>query len=240
MRGRSFGVFASSVANKGFKTAVGDAAGTVSGTTLVITTTAAIAIGDLVVVRVAADNLTATTPTITCADSGGNTYTSRAFLGVNATPAAGVVGAILAAKATVAVPIGGTITATFSGAIAHKSMYANSFIGFDNTLRVAATTASGTTTAAAVTSGSATAGDLVVGMTAVESRAAPSAYDTDTTNGSWAGSFNKPSATSGTDATCVSANGQYKVVTATGAQTLNHTVAATEWVALACVFQAAP
>lgn len=236
---RSIGFFASGILNKGFKAALGNNGTAVSANTLVITTTAAIAIGDLVIVRVAADNLSATTPTFTCADSGGNAYTSRAFAGVNATAAAGIVGGILATKATVAVAIGGTITITLSGAVVAKAAYAESFIGFDNTLRNAAVTASGATTASTVTSGSATAGDLVVGLICVEDRTAPT-YDTDTTGGSWSTGVNKPNATSGTATSCVEVNGQNKVVTATGAQTFNHTNVATDWVAMVCVFQAAP
>jgi len=239
MRGRTFGIIASAVSGGVFKSALGNNGNASSGTSLVITTTAPIAIGDLVVVRVAADNLNATTPTITCADSGGNTYTSRAFLGVNATAAAGVVGAILSTKATVAVSTGGTITVTLSGAVTAKAAYAESFTGFDDTLRNAAVTASGTTAASTVTSGSATAGDLVVGLVAVESRAAPT-YDTDTTGGAWSTGVNKPSATSGTDSGCVETNGQYKIVNATGAQTFNHTNTATEWVAMVCIFQKTP
>lgn len=237
----SAGIMASAVVAVGFKAALGNAAGTTGATTLVITTTAAIAIGDLVVVRVASDNLSATTPTVAATDSGGNTYTSRAFQGVNATAAAGVVGAILATKATAAVASGGTITLTFTpNTAAHKAAYAESFIGFDNTLRVAAATASGASTAATVTSGSATADDLVVGMVASEDRAVPSAYATDTTRGTWSTGVNKPSTTSGTATTAVEVNGQHKIVNATGTQVYANTVTNSDWAALVCVFQKAP
>ena len=220
-----------------FKTALGNGAVTSSGTTVTITTTAAIAIDDFVVVRWAADNLNATTPTATCAD-GGNTYTAHAFRGQNATGAAGVVGGILATKATVARASGSTITVTLSGSVAHKAVYAESFTGVDNTLRNAAVLASGASTTSTVTSGSATAGDLVVGLNAVESRGAVT-FDSDTTNGSWSTGVVKLSSTSGTDSASVEANGQYKIVTATGAQTFNHTnPSSTDWAAMVCVFQA--
>ena len=48
------------------------------------------------------------------------------------------------------------------------------------------------------------------------------------------------SATSGSDATCVSVAGQYKIATATGAQTYNVTAVAAEWVCQCVVLQASP
>ena len=115
-----------------FKAALGSGLSTSSGTTIVITTTAAIAIDDLVVVRWASDNLNATTPTATCAD-GGNTYTVLRQGAVNASAAAGVAGGMFATKATVARGSGSTITVTLSGAVAHKAIYAESFTGVENT-----------------------------------------------------------------------------------------------------------
>lgn len=238
---RSIGLFAAGVnLVRGFKRVVGTGVSVTSNTTCVITTTGAIAIGDLVVVRWAADNLTAATPTGTVADSGGNAYTTHCYRGQNASAAGGVVGGIHAALATVAVAAGGTITLTLSGAVAHKSMYAESFFGYTNTLRNAAVVNSGSSVSATVTSGSATANDLVVGAITVESRAVPTAVDTDTTGGSWSANTNTPSATSGTDTSCVQVNAQYKIATVTGAQTFNQTVTNTDWTAMVAVFQAAP
>jgi hypothetical protein len=222
-----------------FKTALGNNGNTTSGTTLVITTTAPIAVGDLVVVRVSADNLSATTPTFTCADSGTNTYTVAAQAAVNATAAAGVAGAIMATKATTAIATGGTITVTLSGAVTAKSAYAESFTGFDITQRSTSVTASATSTAAAVTSGTVNAGDLVIGSVAVQDRTAPT-YDSDTLNGLWSTGVNKPSATTGTATSNTEVSGQYKIPNASGAQTYNQTVANTYWVALICVFQKTP
>ena len=45
-----------------------------SGTTVVITTTDVANVGEWIIVRVATDNVSATTPTFSCADSAGNTY----------------------------------------------------------------------------------------------------------------------------------------------------------------------
>ena len=221
-----------------FKTALGSNRNVTSGTTLVITTTAAIAIGDLVVVRAAADNLSATTPTFTCTDSGGNTYTTRAQAAVSATAGNGVAGGVMATKATAAVAAGGTITVTLSGAVTAKAAYAESFTSVSNTLRSTAVTATGTATAATPgASGTVNAGDLVIGAIMPETRAAP-IFDSDTLNGAWSTGVSITAADSGTDNTRVEVNGQYKIPNASGAQTYNNTVTAGEWVGMVLVFQA--
>ena len=223
-----------------FKTSLGNGLATASGTTIAITTTAAIAIGDLVVVRWASDNLNATTPTATCAD-GGNTYTVLRQAAVNATAAAGVAGGMLASKATVARPTSSTITVTLSGSVAHRCVIAESFTGVENTTRVAAVGATGTATAASAgaTAAGIVAGDLVLGHIANETRGTITG-DTDTTNGSWSTQVTHRSATSGSDATCVSVAGQYKIPNAAGAQTYNVTAVGAEWVCQCVVLQATP
>src|SRR5215831_20337789 len=101
----------------GFKTALGNNGNATSGTALAITTTAAVAVGDLVVVRWAADNLSATTPTCTITDSGGNTYTNLYQGAANATAGSGIAGGMAVTVATNVVASGGTITMTLSGAV---------------------------------------------------------------------------------------------------------------------------
>ena len=225
----------------GYKTALGTTTNNTSASTLVITTTAAIAIGDLVVVRVASSNQTATTPTFTCADSGGNTYTTHAERSSgHATANAGVIGGVMATKATSAVAAGGTITITLSVATAAKAAYAESFVGFDNTTRsTPATTFGDTLAAVTVTSGAVNSGDLVVAACLAESRTSASVADTDTLNGSWSTIVNLPSSTSGTDTDRVMAIGQYKITTGAGAQTWDITHGLTpDWAAVLVVFQA--
>lgn len=242
MRGRSFGVYASSVANKGFKAALGNNGNAVSGTSLVITTTAAIAVGDLVVVRVAADNLTVSTPTIAVSDSGGNTYTQHRYQGNNGTGAAlGVVSALLATKATTAIAAGGTITVTLGTAVTAKAAYAESFIGFNNTVRSTPVGAIGSTAAhGSGTSGTINAGDLVLGLDAAETRGVIIG-DPTAANGTWSAIVTKPNATSGTDATCVTVAGQYVIPTASGAQTYDPSgTNGVDWATAIVVLQAAP
>jgi len=224
-----------------FKRSLGSGLSTSSGTTVTITTTGAIDVGDLVVVRVASDNLSGTTPTFTVTD-GGNTYTVlRQAAGFSSTAAAGVAGGMFATKATVARPAGSTITITLSGAVAHKAAYAESFIGADNTPRAAAIGMTGTATAASAQAfAGILAGDLVLGMIANETRGTITG-DSDTGGGSsWSAQVLARSATSGTDANCVTAAGQYKVPTANATITYNVTAVAADWVVMCAVLQAAP
>lgn len=224
-----------------FGSYLGTGASTSSGTSLTWTTTGAINVGDLVIIRVGSDNASATTPTFTCSDGSANVYTNQRQGAVNATAAAGVAGAIFTCKATVARSIGTTMTITLSNAVAHKTAYGETYTGVDETLRVAAVSATGTATAASAgaTAAGLVAGDIVFGMTANETRGTITG-DSDTTNGSWAAQTTVRSATSGSDATCVSVVGQYKVVTATGAQTYNVTAVAAEWFCACIVLQASP
>lgn len=206
------GIMASSVLDAptlGFKAGIGSAVSNVSGTTVVIALTAAVEIDDLVVVRCAADNLSATTPTMTCADSAGNTYTTHASLGVNATAAAGVVLGLFATKATAPIPIGGTITVTLSGAVVEKAAYAESFAGFKNLL---ARTLAVSTALNGNPGIKGFVGELVVGACAHESHVELTG-DTDTVAGEWLSEARVPSRTDGADDASVSIYGQHKVPT---------------------------
>jgi len=200
-------------------------------------------VGDLLVIRVAADNLSGTTPTISAVSdsiASTNTYTVVSQRVQNTTAAAGVMGALIVSKITQQLPNATLLYVDFSSAsTAHKAGYAELYSGVEATQRSTAVSASATSTAASAVSGTVNAGDLVIGAVAVESRAAPT-YDADTLNGSWAGNFNKPSTTSGSDTSAVCVNGQYKIATASGAQTFNNTVANTDWCAFVAVFQATP
>ena len=222
-----------------FKASLGSGVATSSGTTITITTTANIDVDDLVVVRAAADNLNATTPTFTCAD-GGNTYTTTVQLARNATAAAGVAGAVMCTKATTAKPAGSTITVILSGAVAHKAAYAESFSGVLNTTRSTPGSLSGASTiAASPASGTVAVGDLVIGAVAYETRGNLTG-DADTGGGTWSTLVQARSATSGSDATCVSAAGQYKIPNTITAQTLNISGVSADWVAFVVVLQATP
>ena len=87
-----------------------------AGTTVVLTTTAAVAQGGLIVVVSSWDNIEATdgeTSRLSCADSVGNTYTKvKEYTRGSPGAAAGVTLGVFYAKATTALPLGGTITVT--------------------------------------------------------------------------------------------------------------------------------
>jgi hypothetical protein len=222
-----------------FRALLGNHSLTASGNSIILNISPAF-VGELVVVRLACDNLSASTPTITSVvSSPANTWTQVAFRGQNATANAGVIGAVWVSKLTADMPNGSPITFTFSANTTHRCLYAAAFTGVEATLRNAAVVDSGSGTASTVTSGNALAGDLVIGAVAIESRTAPT-YDTDTTNGSWAGNFVKPAVASGSDTSTVEIAGQYKIVTADGPQTFNLTNANTDWAAMVAVFQATP
>jgi len=227
--------------NKGFKAANGSVLSFSSIASLAWAPTVKIEPGDLCIIRLSTDNLSATTPTYTCADASGNTWTTIIQKATNATAAAGISGAIFASKITKAIPQStGTITITYSGAVAAHTAYIETYLGFDITLRSAAVSAAGASAAASVVSGAVNAGDLVIGMTAVETRTAPTAGDTDTLNGAWSNLVTFANSGSGTDNTRVQVNGQYKIPTASGAQTYDNAVTNTDWVAMIAVFQASP
>lgn len=225
-----------------FKTALGNNFNNTSGTTLVITTTAAIDIDDLVVVRWASDNLSATTPTATCSD-GSNTYTLIRQAAVNATAAAGVAGGMLVTKATVAKASGSTITLTFSGAITGKAAYAESFTGCDITVATTAVGGTGTSTAGATaTLGAFSIGNLWLGHVANETRSALTSTAT-SSGGTWSTMVTVAGGgTSGQDATSVTVGGQWKVVNSALASGFAYNVGtvASEWVCQSVALQATP
>jgi hypothetical protein len=226
----------------GFKASQGTQVATTAAATLVITTLSRIDVGDLVVVRVASDNASATTPTFTCSDSASNTYTTHRQGAVNATAAAGVAGAIMCSKATTAVPVGGTITVTLSlSTLAARAAYAETFVGFNNTTRSTPVGSTGVTAAqTSGTSGTVNVGDLCLGFTATETRGAVT-YDGDSVGGNWQ---IRPmtvlaNAATGTDNTRVTVGGQYKIPTVTTAQSFDPAGPTTEWVCGLVVLQAA-
>lgn len=224
------------MADVAFIGANGTGASTTSSTTVTITTTRNVKVGQTIIVCVATDNLSATTPTFTYSDTAGNAYSARQQKANNATAAAGIAGGIGVAKVTAALASGSTITVTTSGNVAQKAAQAFVFENVADSLRNATTAASGASTAPAVTTGSATTGDLVFAAIARESNATPSAYDSDTTNGNWSTAVNSVSVSGGTATSRVGIASQYKIVTASATQAYNNTLpASTDWAAMAVV-----
>lgn len=213
---------------------------TTSSTTVAATTTEYVPVGHLLVIGVAADNLSASTPTVTSvsdnstASGSANTYTVRGQGARNATAAAGIMGAVVTCKVTRPMPVGTAITVTLSGAVAHKAMHVYGFAGVTDTLQGVVATANGSSSTPSVTlstvNATLAANDMVFGFFAVESNVTPTAYDTDTVNGTWSTGVTTSSATGGTANTRVQVVSQWKQVTATGAQTYNITANNTDWI----------
>ena len=191
-----------------------------STATLAVTAVTA-AVGDWLVVMVAADNAgtngAASLSSVT--DSAGNSYTMTSSTYDPGAASAGASFGLFRARIT-ATLTGGTVTANFSPNTTAKAMViskivlgANEVVAFD---RVGAgyTGTTKSITAAAVTNGY----TIFAGM-AVETNAAVTA-DTDTTSGSWSAQYTAVGNT-GTSTTSMRVCGQYKTVTATGDQTFN-------------------
>lgn len=191
-----------------------------STATLAVTAVTA-AVGDWLVVMVAADNAgtngAASLSSVT--DSAGNSYTMTSSTYDPGAASAGASFGLFRARIT-ATLTGGTVTANFSPNTTAKAMViykiapgANEAVAFD---RVGAgyTGTTKSITASAVTNGY----TIFAGM-AVETNAAVTA-DTDTTNGSWSSQYTDMGNT-GTSSASMRVCGQYKTVTATGDQTFN-------------------
>lgn len=206
-----------------------------SGATLVSAAVSiSVPVGAVIVVCVAADNAGASGAKSTSApsDSQGNTY--NLVNQTNRTPgsaaADGTTASVYAARVTTALASGvDTITGNFSPNTTAKSFVAIAFSGMEDiAYSNSGVTGSGTTynngnTATA----SLASGDIVIGAVAVESNTAATA-DSDTSNGSWVATTAVSGGTGG-DATKMSVSFQYKIVTGSGAQTLNGSCANTDW-----------
>lgn len=190
--------------------------------------------GNLLVVNLAFDNLSATTPTATFSDSKGNTYTTISQSATNASASAGVGGAIGVSYLSTALASGDTVTATLSSAVDAKVITIAEFSGTLDVEEVADVIATGASTTPSVTSGSAPSGDVVIGSVMAELDNS-AGVDSDTTNGSWV-TMAQAWTFGGNQFSNVSVRSQYKIVTASGTQTFNPTLpTSTDWVALVVV-----
>jgi hypothetical protein len=194
----------------------------------------AIAQGSMAVLAIAADNQgslgsTAVLPT-SITDSKSNTWTQRKTI-INDPGAAGagvevglytcVLGTALDLTDSLSVPYQAAVSVTSKAwAIWEFPTYTTFDVGSGNT-----NTGLGT----AVTTGatSITNAHLIIAMMGAEGPDTVTAFDTDTTNGSWS----KPAwASTGSNATTdMSMATQYKIVNATGNQTWDATITSTDW-----------
>lgn len=213
----------------------------VSGTTMTVgfSISGGPVAGTLVVVFVAADNLSATTPTVSVTDASGNTYTQIGFRGQNASAAAGIVTALFYSILTYDVPSPGQVTVTFSGAIVCKAVATRSYAGMAGATLANSAVNSGSSATPTVTSGTVNTGDLVVVANGVENTASPGT-DTDTLNGPW-NSLATSTGSGGNATTHISLTAAHKIVTGAGAQTFNQAGAAsTDWASVIGVIRNPP
>lgn len=200
-----------------------------SGTTVAATiATADVAVGNTLVAWWASDNTDTGTPDVSSISRPAGETNSWVKIAQHdsstPTSSGGVVGEMWAITTTVVWPVSTAVTVTQSASQSDKIVQLKEFSGVTTTIRGTAGTGTATnSTPTASTSGTAlVAGDLVLGGGSFEYGSSGTITgDADTTNGSWAGTVINYTST-GTSGD-IGAISQYKVVTATGAQTYNPT-----------------
>lgn len=179
--------------------------------------------GDLIVVILAADALTATTPTVSSVgDTVGTTYTSMGAIVI--APASPTTTTSTISQVYFGVVPSGTasqtitVTGTWSSAsTVAKAMQANSFFNVKQFQVNTRTTSITAATSATLVSGIANTGDIVLAYVSTESNAAPTGAS-DTIRGTWSSVVG--AASSGGNANTNQAVAlQYKIVTGQGTQT---------------------
>lgn len=203
----------------------------------------AVAVGNVVIVFVGADNAgTSGASSISGVhDSKGNTYTLVKAQNRTAGSAAndGCTAAIYMAKITVALTTSDTVTVDFSPNTTAKCMYCMKVTGVNRTAYSTDSASGSGATFTGNASPSMTSGDVIFALAVNESTTTPT-LDSDTTNGSWNAFPNQSSSGGGADASNVAFQGSWKVVTGAGAQTYNAaTGASTDWAEVQALFHVA-
>lgn len=227
------------------KTDIGNAANTTSAASVAVTTTAAVAVGETIFVRIACDNSTASPagdpPTLGVSDSAGNVYTQQAIS--NADPgaaAAGITSALFTAPCTVALGVGGTITVSFSPNTTAKAVQCEKWTTLNNNALVLSSAALTGSTPGTAPTGSGTPdhkSQLVYVLVGTEGPTGDTfTGDADTTNGSWV-TLTKAVTAHATAASNACTQGQYKVVTDAGAQSWAATITSRDWAGSILVFR---
>lgn len=220
-------------------------AATTSSVTLTSPTT--IAVGNYLIARVAVDNsgTNGAAPGCTVTDPRSNTWTvlGPALVDPGAA-AAGATAYLCYTKVTTAYQAADALTFNWGGvSTTAKAIVVEEWTNIHPTAPVAvsAVTANAAASTAVTVSITPTASNqLVYTCLATEGIAGDSiTYDSDTTNGTWTTLSRTASANAtATNNQCVA--GQYKVVTAAGAQSWDATITNRDWAALAVVFAPPP
>lgn len=208
-----------------FVQVVGTAAHKVSASSFACPVSASTTAGNLIVLGVTFDNLSATTPTVTGLSKPtleNGTWTRIEFADSHtASGGAGIRTELWAIKTTGWIGGVDSITITLSGAVVAKTAIMLEASGAEVTLRAAASKAVGSGVAISAST-TANAGDFVVGLSRAESANVITGIDTDTVGGAWSPGVTV--VTSGGSATTnVSSLFQRKVPDTTGTQTYDAT-----------------
>ena len=202
-----------------------------AGASVTITFTEPIAAGSTAVLCLAADNAgsngsAANIPT-SLTDSKSNSWTLRSTV-INdpGAASAGVEIGVYTSLLGTAIARDDTVTVTWQAVnVTAKAWGVWEFSGY--LYSSAASTNTGTGTGVSQNNGSVPNANAVIAAVGIEGPDTVTAYDTDTTNGSWSSALEHSSGSSATgDMTMVS---QYKIVNATGTQTMNLTMTSADW-----------
>ncbi|HVQ18004.1 MAG TPA: hypothetical protein VMT27_03080, partial [Actinomycetes bacterium] len=213
---------------------LGDTSSKTAGTTLAQVLAGTVASGNLIVAHVIFDNAaTASKPIVSSISKMAGETNNWVFLGAarSTSTSAGAFasGETWCIRTTVAWTSGTSITVTLDSSVTQKAVLMQEFSGTQAVLRSTVGTNYSTTTTAASATTTGTApviGDLAIGLIFGSNVAAQMAGDNDTTAGSWSAVAGLGS-TGGNVATNNFGVGQYKVLTAATAQTLNNSAAMT-------------
>jgi hypothetical protein len=201
---------------------IGNGTSTTNNTTLATGATITAAVGDTLLVCIAAanDGTSGVARTATISDGSANVYTQRGTTGNQTAGAAGDGASQFFFECPVTVArTSATITVTFSGNVGEKSLEVYKMVPGTNEaasfVSVGTATAGAGRTTHSATTVSVTSGHTIFAMAAIETDDAITA-DSDTTNGSWTSSTRL--ADGGADAATMSCASAYKTVNATGNQ----------------------
>lgn len=220
-----------------FPTRIGANSSNLSGTSLAITLTDAVAVGDILLVYVATDNLSATTPTFTIADVANNSFVSLAQAARNATGAAGVAAGLFYLACRNPIAAATVVTITMSGAVVGKAAQIDRYTGVGMPRVVVTTNDASTTPSVSVTDANAKTRDLFVAMLAAETSVI-ALGDTSAYQGSWRAV--EATASAGVADAGVQVARQSKYLTADGAQTWQGSITSTDWIAFGVTLPYAP
>jgi hypothetical protein len=207
---------------------IGNATSKTSGTSLVITTTAAVSAGDDIIVAFASDS---STGAVSVADSAGNSYTSAADIN----NPSGVRTVIFVAYHVNALPSGSTITITHPSVTARAAV-ASVFRGLLSAGldRTHTGTGSSTSPSSGATSATSQADELLIGGVGTEGPSGDAA-------GTWGGSFSdlqRVGTTGGTATTNICVSMGYRIVSSTGTYTASKSsITSRDWATAIATFR---